>query len=317
MNNSKKLDLLAAVFALLSISLTVNANEGVNLRQSTIHLTDRKITEQVVMDFTLDKPSTFTVTVSELGRGAGKDTNYFYLKPRKGMSKDRVKVHIDFPSQHRTPSGPYRVETFNTVQHGVSVHSTSHYNLCPNNDGKVCKPFSFIVIDEGAIPGIRYEAMLNMQVTNSSGHSFNEQVTVSYRNTLSSIGIYSPNDRFDLTARNQFTSENSFCVYSRGLPRLFDVRLEGQNSDNEFLLHGQNNETVAYKAQVHGNLSSYHAIDPLEWRFAGLSKWLSRNFESCGSYRNLWVKLQIPQSEVMATAAGRYTGTLTVRVRAR
>ncbi|USE36873.1 hypothetical protein [Endozoicomonas sp. SCSIO W0465] len=299
----------------------LRAEDSLRLSRNSIHLSDRKITGQVVLDMTLADSSSFTVRVAPEFGNQG-DQHYFHLKPEshRGESGGSVKVHLDFPYKQLTPGGPYQPETINTVKPNNNQTATHQYSQCPESGqvktgGRVCKPLSFVVIDEGAIPGVQYQTRLEIWINSGQGGPVKQTVTLTYENTRSTIGIYSPDDRFYLHSGNRFSAENSFCVYTRDASKPFDVRLEGSGEQGSFALRGKGGE-LAYNAEYRGQSNAYHRIEPNDWQTAGLSEWLTGNFRECGATRNLWVKLNLPPEEVMKTSAGRYTGTLTVRVRA-
>ena len=324
MNKVKSCTLLLMILTLSGmLSSGLRADEAITLNRNSIHLTDRNITGQIVMDMALDAPSSFSVRVLAPAYGGGQDKNYFYLKPKGNNADKKVKVHIDFPYEQLTPGGPYKPETFNTVKVNGKRMATNQFTLCPDsgqpsNRRRVCKPLSLVVIDNGSVPGTTYQTQLAVFVQSANNQPVKKTITLSYKNTQSTIGIYSPDDRFILNSKNHFTDENSFCVYSRGESRSFDVRLEGAGKQKGFELRNRSGERISYRASVGDSNRSYRDSDPNEWHdIATQSKKVSDNSGECGADRNLWVALNIPESEVVKEPAGHYTGTLTVRVRAK
>ena len=310
-----------AIFTSSLFTSSVFAEERIHINRSHITFTDRNITSQTVINLDLSEPSSFDLTVNAPTYGNGGDRNYFYLNPRTRRADNRVKVHIDFPYEQVTPGGPYKLETVNTVKLNQQKMATNQYSLCPASEAavgshRVCKPLSFVVIDEGSIPGVIYETQLTLLVNSKSGQQIKETVTLTYENTRSAIGIYSPNDRFHLETRNRFTAENSFCVYSRGETRSFDVSLEGSGAGHSFELTKPGADALGYQAFYGNSGSAYQITEPTIWNHVGLTKQVNQNFTECGADRNLWVKLHIPDYQVKKSTAGYYTGTLLVRVRA-
>ena len=324
MNNCRARLLIFIVLAIFTSSLfstSLLAEERIHINRSHIALTDRNITKQTVINLELIEPSSFDLTVNAPAYGNSNDSNYFYLKPRTRKADNRVKVHIDFPYEQVTAGGPYKLDTSNTVKRHHKKTATHDYSLCPvsNNAGgshRVCKPLSFVVIDNGSIPGVIYETQLTLLVSSQSGNQIKETITLTYKNTRSAIGIYSSSDRIHLDTHNQFTAENSFCVYSHGESKSFDVSLEGSGAGHRFQLAKPGTNPLNYQAFYGSNGSAYQATAPLVWNSVGRSKQVNQNFTECGADRNLWVKLHIPDYQVKRTTAGYYTGTLLVRVRA-
>lgn len=310
------------VFSLLVIASTsLRGDEGIEITRNQLNLSDRNVTGQAVMNLELEDASGFYVTVNVLSGIERGDQRFVYLHPQNKSGHSPVKVHIDFPYKQLTPGGAWRVNTLNTVEPGKKRMATRQYSQCPgqdrrNNTERVCKPFSFVVIDEGAEPGTLYQAKLNVRVDTAGGKSLDQTITLTYKSTRSAIGIYSPSDRFLLNQANHFTEEKSFCVYSPGKAARFDVQLEGQGGQPGFLLRNKGGETIEYQASIRGRGRGYQPIEPKTWTPVGLSRKQTKKLSTCDAYRNLWVQLNIPESEVMAVSGGHYSGILMVRVRA-
>ena len=307
------------------ISPELRAEDQITFRRDSVNLTDRKTSDQLVMDLELANPSSFDITIQAATAGNNPDKRYFYLTPQgepanKGGS---VKVHIDLPYDQLTPGGPYQPETINTVEVNQTRTASNAYSQChesgrARSGGRVCKPLSFLVIDDGAIPGVLYQARLNVMVRGASSKPVTKSIILTYRNDRSAIGIYSANDRFILNSNNNFRTQNDFCVYSYGESRSFDVRLEGQKKQRQLELQDRNGNTLPYHAQFRSlEQKSYQDLPANRWRPAGMSKRLTDRSIGCGAGRNLSIALTIPRSEVLKSPAGSYKDTLTVRVRAK
>ena len=311
-------------FTVLAVSVSVGAEEKITVNQRTIQLTDRNITAQLTLDLELERPESFDVTVFADSHGQ-RDNRFFGLAPlsRTGSAGNgQVKISLDFPYDARTAGGPYQIGKENTVERNRPRAASNHYSQCPVSPGegnttRVCKPLSFLVVDEASVPGVIYQTNLRIQITTQSGQVLQETVSVKYENTGSTIGIYSPNDRLELTTANRFRAENQFCVFSPGEQKAFDVKLEGDGPAMAHQLRGRSNRTVNYDASFSTTGRGFQRIAPNVWREAGNTIKVRKNFRDCRGDRNLTVRVEIPESEIFQSHPGQYHGTLTVRVRAK
>ena len=271
----------------------------------------------------LSRPDRFTVSISAPAHGGGNDRNFFYMTPISGNGKNnQVRLALDLPFEQVTPGGAYQINTINTVRNEKQGRqATDTYSTCPGSvntyaGGRVCKPLSFLVVDDDSIPGATYGTDLDIEVTTQDGHKvLRETIYVTYTNTSSPIGIYSTRDRLSLTPENHFTDSSTFCVFSRSA-KAFDVRVEGDHRNDRLILHGRGGNYLAYDTRVYLNhFNVPEPVKPFEWASGGIP-FDAKNVWGCRGRNNLEVQVNIPVREARAAKPGRYTGVLTVRVRA-
>ena len=167
-----------------------------------------------------------------------------------------------------------------------------------------------------AAPGVDYTARLMIEITTTTGKVLKEYINISYRKTGSTIGIQSYGDRLPLNPSNDYTNNIRLCVFSP-FEKYFDVALESEHQGNFFLLRDKINNALPYSASISlNNTTSKTSFIPGSWLKGGVPV-QARNFSECGGRSNVDIRAQIASEQALTVKPGKYTGVLTVRVRAR
>lgn len=315
--------LLLSVFLVFFTSSISVADDSLTLRQTTVDLTSSKITDQLVLDLYLSQPEEFYVSISTSVSGRGNDRNFFYMKPISGTGgKNQVKLALDLPYEQITPGGSYRTNTVNSVVNKTESRlATNVYSSCPATrnpygGGRVCKPLSFLIVDMDSVPGTTYGVDLDVEITTRNHTTvLRDTIYVTYTNMNSPIGIYSHRDRLSLKPENNFMDSSTFCVFSRSKLN-FDVRLEGEQKNEQLILRGSGQHYLPYSIRLDFNRHNQpDYAKPFEW-ISGGRVINAKNSLGCLGRKNLEVQALISPETVRNTKPGQYSGVLTVRVRA-